>query len=163
MPLNTGVIIDGFLTFANDLTSITARPMATSTTSLAQGTSASQADLMFADTRTLTTGAADSLDLYGGLTNVFGASLSFVKVKGIYIKASTANTTVLTIGNGTNPFTGPLGAAAHTVALSAGGELYVTDPVTGWTVTGSTADILKITNASGASASYDIIAWGCSA
>jgi hypothetical protein len=68
------------------------------------------------------------------------------------------------IGAGTNPFSGPLGGTLPTITVPPGGEVLLTAPVSGWTVTAATGDILKIVNSAGStSVDYDIIIAGTSA
>lgn len=130
---------------------------------LADGTTANKADKKWSDTRTLGTGANETLDL-NALTDSLGRTINFAKVKAIRISAAAANTTDLTVGNATsNQFQGPLGAAANTLVLKPGVVILLADPVNGWSSANSAADQLKITNASGASATYDIEIIGTSA
>lgn len=127
------------------------------------GTDDDQLDVWFDDTRALASAAADSLDLTGtALKSAFGDNIAAAAIKVIAIKASAANTTDLVVGNDTNAFVF-LGAANDTVTLKPGASLLLVDPGDGWTVTAGTGDILKITNGSGASASYDILLGGVSA
>ena len=66
---------------------------------LASGTAAGQADRIFSDTRTLAASANEDLDLAGGgLTDAFGAALTFVKVKGMLIVAAAGNTNNVIVG-----------------------------------------------------------------
>jgi hypothetical protein len=124
---------------------------------LVDGTGSGQASRVFASTRTLASGANEDIDLAGVLTDVFGNALTFATVKAIVIRAAAENTTTLTVGPAaTNGFVGPFGAAAHTVQVRPGGALVFAAPQTGWTVTAGTGDLLRITNASGASATYSI-------
>jgi hypothetical protein len=68
------------------------------------------------------------------------------------------------VGNGTNPFVGGFGAGTHTWTIPPGGFIFVAAPVSGWTVTAATADILKISNSgAGTSVVYDICLGGTSA
>lgn len=164
MPVNVGAVFDGFITVSNDLGSVTWRPNAIVPTTLEQGTSTNQADLVFSDTRTLTTGSGESLDLTGtALNNAFGAALALAKVKAIYIKSKDTNTTTLTVGNVTNSIQLGFGATTQSWAIPPGGVFLVTAPQSGWTVTAGTGDLLRIVNASGASADFDIIVIGTSA
>lgn len=129
---------------------------------LASGTGSGSADREFHDSRTLTTGATEDLDLAGGLTDPLGNTLTFATIKAIVVLAASGNTTNLTLGNGTNAWVGPWGATGTEVVKPGG--LYVNvAPGTGWTVTASTADILKVANAAGASATYRIVLLGTSA
>jgi hypothetical protein len=135
----------------------------TKTIRLTSGTTASKADRIFHDYRTLATGATENLDLAGVLTDPLGNTLTFVTIKEILFIGDDTNTTILTIGNGTNPFVGPFGAGTHTHDLRPGGLYHAVAPATGWTVTAGTADIIKVTNASGADASYRVVLIGTSA
>src|SRR5688572_2620105 len=94
------------VTVASTLTAATSEFSATGTFPLsiattlgyATGTGLNQSDKLFADqNRAITTGATDSLDLAGGLTDPLGVAVTFVKVKGIYIKMYAANTTIVTL------------------------------------------------------------------
>lgn len=128
------------------------------------GTSSGQMDTWFDDIRTLTTGATESLDLVGtALTDPFGASVSMLHVNIFAIYSALANTTDLTVGNVTNGVTGWLTAATHSNVIRPGGLMLFVDPGAGYALTAATADLVKVANASGASASYHIIAGGRSA
>jgi hypothetical protein len=124
---------------------------------LTDGSGSGQASKVYSATRTVAASANDDLDLAGGLTDPFGVSLTFATVKAIVIRSDQANTTNLTVSPAaTNGFLGPFGAAAHTAQLRPGGALVFAAPQTGWTVTASTGDLLRIANAAGASATYSI-------
>jgi hypothetical protein len=150
---------------ANDIGSITFDINKQYKDSLDSGTGSSQADLVFADTRTLTASATEDLDLAGTLIDALGDTLTFVKVKAIYIKAADANTNNVEITPASsNGFLGPFNAAADQVDLPPGGSLNVTAPVSGWTVTAGTGDLITITNSSsGTGVTYDVIIIGTSA
>lgn len=133
------------------------------------GTGNNQVNQLWRDRRTLTAGAADNLDLAGGITNGFGVTATFAKVKEIKIHNRSANQTVpttatLTVGNGSNPFIGWFGAGTHTEGIALDGTMHKSNPLAGWTVTGGTGDNLKILNDAGALvAEYDIEIAGVSA
>lgn len=130
------------------------------------GTGANQADMVFADQRTLGNGASEELDLYGGLTDSFGVTQNFARIKGFYIKAASTNTDTITIGNAAaNGWPGFFGALTHTVVFLPGAGIFAISPdAIGWPVTNATADKLKILNdAAGAAAIYDIVLIGASA
>jgi hypothetical protein len=132
------------------------------TTLITPGTGANQADLMFADTRTLAASASENLDLNGALTDVLGKTLNLLKVKAIMVRASGANANDIVIGGAaTNGFVGPFGAAAHTIAVRPGGEFVIAHSGAGWPVVAGTGDLLKIANGgAGTSVTYDIIIIG---
>ncbi len=130
---------------------------------LSSGTGANQASNMFHDVRTIAASGTDNLDLSGVLTNVFGVTLVFTKIKALFVKAAAANTNDVLLGNGANPFIGPFGAAgASVVTVKPGGiALFVAPDVNGYAVTASTGDILKVANSSsGTSVTYDIVILG---
>jgi hypothetical protein len=165
MPLETTIFGSIFARFskAQDFASAYWERPKASDIVLLDGIGINQADRVFSDSRTVAASTNDDLDLSGALLDPFGVVVTFAKVKAIVIKASAANTTNLTIGNGATPFIGPFGAAAHTIQLQPGGEINLVAPQTGWTVTNATADILRIANAAGATAAYDIDIIGTSA
>lgn len=127
----------------------------------ADGTGLNQANNIYHAQRLLTTGASEDLDLAGGsLLNPFGNALTFTKIKAIVIFALTTNTTILTLSRPTNglPFFGAVGDALD---LKPGGLFHFVDPsAAGVTVTAGTGDLIRVANASGASASYQIIIVG---
>ncbi|WP_119270851.1 hypothetical protein [Taklimakanibacter deserti] len=132
---------------------------------LTSGTGNSQCDLEYRAQRTLSASANEDLDLAGSLADVFGATLTFVKVRGIWIKAAAGNTNSVVIKPASsNGFTGPFGAATHTITLPPSGVFLVTAPVGGWTVTAGTVDKINIANSAGStSVTYDIHVIGASA
>jgi len=163
MPIQVGATLTGGVSATIDRGRTTFVFETPTVVDLPQGTSSGAADIVFSDTRTLTASTNEDLDLAGGVSDVFGVTRTFVKVKILRFRAAATNTTTLVIGGGTNPFLGPFGGALHTVSLAPGGEVLVTAPAAGWTVTASTADILKVTNPAGASATYDVDIIGTSA
>jgi hypothetical protein len=133
--------------------------------SFASGTGNDQVDLMFDDQRTLGASGSEDLDLAGGLTDAFGLTLTFVKVKAIQIRAAAGNTNNVVVGGASaNAFVGPFGAATHTIAIPPSGVLTLCAPKAGWTVTPSTGDLLRIANSgAGSGVTYDITILGTSA
>lgn len=126
------------------------------------GTAATdEADILFADTRTLTASATENLDLTGTLTDGFGDVVAAAEIVAIFVKAFSTNTNTVVIGNtATNAFVGPFGANTHTLALKAG-EFVLLSSETGWTVTAGTGDLLKIANGgAGTSVKYQIVIIG---
>lgn len=135
--------------------------------SLASGTGAGQADLMFADTRTLAASGTEDLDLAGVLTSAFGATLTFARVKALVVVAAAANTNNVVVSrpaaNGFILFS----AASDAIPLRPGMGLAVVAGVadaTGIAVTAGTGDLLTITNSAGSTTvTYDIVILGASA
>jgi hypothetical protein len=132
---------------------------------LESGTASGKADLVYHAQRTITASSSETLDFAGSLTDSFGATLTFVKVKAIFIKASSGNTNDVVVGNtAATQFTGPLGGATHTIAVAPNGVLLVSAPNAGWAVGAGSTDMLKIANsAGGSSVTYDIVVIGTSA
>lgn len=133
--------------------------------SLATGTGTDQADLIWHDTRSLASAASDSLDLTALTKTLFGSTVTtnFAKIKGILIRNNSAVAgEYFTVGNGTNPFIGPFGAAAHTVTCHPNGLILFWHPGAGWTVTNTTADVLKIVNSGAGVNTYSIALAGTS-
>ena len=134
--------------------------------SLATGTGASQADKIFHDQRTLAASATEDLDLAGGLTDAFGDTITFVRIKGLLVVAAAANTNnVLVGGAAANQFINWVSDATDKVVVRPGGALLVAAPdATAYVVTAATGDLLRIGNgAAGTSVTYDIVLLGASA
>lgn len=113
------------------------------TASFANGTGANQANNMFVDDFTISGAGAQTYDLAGGLTNGIGVALTFTALKALIVRNS--GTAELSMGGGSNPFLGWLGASGDLVKIPAGGLLLLTDPTAaGQGVTAGTGDILRL-------------------
>lgn len=145
-------------------TALTYAPSLSYSLSLTSGTATGQVDLLYAGTRTLAASTTEDLDLAGGLTDVFGTTLTFVKVKHIYVAAASGNTNNVVMGGAAaNQFVGFFGAAAHTLAILPGQCVRFSHPTTGWTVTAGTGDLLKFANSgAGTGVTYDLLIAGTS-
>ncbi|GFH36630.1 hypothetical protein [Streptomyces pacificus] len=134
---------------------------------LASGTGAGQADLVFSDRRTISASGAEDLDLAGVLLDAFGATITFARVKGLFISASANNANNVVVGaDATNPWATLLNAAG-TVTLRPGASFAAvagaTDS-TAYAVTAGTGDLLQVANsAGGTSVTYDVVVIGASA
>lgn len=127
------------------------------------GTGANQAQKLFTDQRTLSASANESLDLSGVLADVFGAAITFTKIKAILVKAADGNTNDVVLGGAaSNAWVGPFGASTHTVAVKPGGTvMFVAPDANGYAVTAGTGDLLKVANSAGGSGvTYDIVIVG---
>lgn len=133
--------------------------------SLTNGTGANQADLVFADQRTLAASATEDLDLAGVLLDAFGNTITMVEVVAVYVAAAATNVNDVVIGAATQPV--PLfGGTAGTYAVKPGGFFFAAAPnASGMFAVGAGAtDDLKVTNsAGGSSVVYDVIVIGRSA
>lgn len=134
---------------------------------LSSGTAAGQADKVFADQRTLAASATEDLDLAGSLADAFGATITFVKVKALLVRAAVGNTNNVVVGAASsNPWATLLNSTG-TVTLRPGAGFLAwagAADATGYGVTASTGDLLKIANsAAGTSVTYDVAVIGTSA
>jgi hypothetical protein len=117
---------------------------------LANGTGAAQASQVYQDTGTLAGSASTNIDLAGSLTNIFGTTITFTKIKLIALQADSANNVAnnLQLSRGSsNGFVWFL-AASDGFYLAPGASFVWYDPV-GVTVTAATGDILTLTNGAG--------------
>ncbi len=137
--------------------------------SLTDGTTANKADLLYVGNRTVASATNDDIDLAGSLSDFFGATITFAEIVAVLVinqaADGTANTTDLTIGNVTNGFEGFLSSSGTVGPIGPGGVFFISTPDAGGlgTVTASTADLLRVANSSGASATYQICVLGRSA
>ncbi len=135
---------------------------------LATGTGAGQADKIFSDTRTIAASGSDDLDLAGTLLDAFGAAITMARVKALIVTAAAANVNnVLVGGDATNTFLTWVEAEPDAVVLRPGATLALfagEADATGYAVTATTGDLLRIRNAAGGSSvTYSIVIIGCSA
>lgn len=168
MPLDTTVkvSVDATHTALLDLATATVPLSFARALGLANGTGANQADRIFHDTRTLTASANEDLDLAGVLTDAFGATITFARIKALIVAADAANTNNVIVGGAaTNQFVNWVGAATHTVTVRPGGVLLLAGgDATGYAVTAGTGDLLRVANsAGGTSVTYSIVLVGASA
>lgn len=168
MALTTKIVtqVIGTLTSPKDLSTPTDALDYTERLAWSSGTGANAADMLWHDTRTLTASATENLDLAGGLTNSFGATQTFARIKLLMVKAASANTNnVLVGGDATSTFLTWVVAENDAVVVRPGGLLLLHAPdATAYAVTATTGDLLMITNSAGStSVTYDIVIIGASA
>lgn len=159
---NLTLKLDALLLSALDLGTASAPVVLDWTTLLSTGGGANQASQIWHDQRTLTASATENLDLRDVLTNAFGVTLQFSKLKVLLVKASSSNTNSVQV---TRPATNgvPLFmAAGDGIALTPGAWFVAVFPdANGVAVTATTADIITVTNsAGGTSVVYDIVIVG---
>lgn len=138
---------------------------------LTSGTGLDSADRLFADTRAVSASANDDIDVAGSLTDPLGQTVSFAKIKGILIaNLNSTSTDIITVGgDGTQGFhtwlktTGV--SSTGGVRVFPGGVFLLWNPAAaGYAVTGTTADILRITEVGGVNTvNYKIVLIGTSA
>lgn len=131
---------------------------------LADGTAIDQADMAWWDTDRNLNATTENIDLAGSLTDAFGATATFVKVKGILVhnKNTTAGETLKIGGAASNAFL-LFDNATDIYELGPDGVFVVWEPsAAALPVTASTGDILKM-DAGSANITYDIVVVGTSA
>jgi hypothetical protein len=133
---------------------------------LNDGTGVGKADRVFHDRRTLAASATEDLDLAGVLLDAFGATITFARIKGLFISAAAANTNNVVVGAATNAWATLL-SATGTLTLRPGasvGAMAGPADTNAYAVTAGTADLLKVANSgAGSTVSYDIVIVGSSA
>lgn len=160
--------VDANLTTALDLASGSVPLLKTYAATLQSGTGAGQADKIFHDQRTLAASASEDLDLAGVLTDAFGASLTFVKVKALIISAAAGNTNNVLVGGVAAGLSSIITPQTTGVVVVRPGATFAVlagaADATGYAVTATTADLLHVANsAAGTSVTYDVIIIGTSA
>ena len=136
--------------------------------SLEDGTAADQADLLWHDERAIAASANDDLDLTALSQTVFGSPLAvnFAKVKAILlINTSTMAGDRLRLGGaGAAAFSAPFAADDDAVVeIGPDSPLLLASKKDGWTVTGGTADVLRVHNPGANEITYKIAIVGTSA
>ncbi|MCK2214289.1 hypothetical protein MF672_010870 [Actinomadura sp. ATCC 31491] len=170
MSLSTRLelILRASQTSSLDLGAAAYTPQISKTLSLTSGTTAGKADRLFTDRRTLSASATENLDLAASLADAFGATITFAKVKLLYVAASASNSNNVVIGGaGSNGWITPFGDATDKLVLRPGAFVLLgtgAADATGYAVTASTGDILLVANSgAGTSVTYDIAIVGTSA
>ena len=133
---------------------------------ISSGTGANQADMLWYGQRTLAASTSEDLDLAGSLSDSFGTTLTFARVKAIVIYAASTNGALIQVGGAAaNGFVNWVASATDIINVRAGGTFAMIAPdATAYAVTAGTGDLLKIANTDGAaSATYDIYIIGASA
>jgi len=159
------VEIDSALTSALDLVTVASPIDFTTEIDLATGTGLGQADMQWSDRRTLAASATENLDLAGSLTGPFGTTLTFARIKAIYVKAASTNTNDVQVTRDGSAGAPLFLAASDGLAVKPGGLfLWVAPNAAGVAVTATTGDLLVVTNSAGSTeVVYDIVIIGASA
>lgn len=155
----------GTQTASLDLGVAKAAQATTWTVPFTDGTGINQADRLWTDTRTLTASSSENLDLAGGLTDPYGATITFARIRLMLVRADGGNTNNVIVGGAaSNPWATWAGGTAPTVTVPPGGCFVIAAPgTTGFTVTAATGDILKVLNSgAGTSVTYTIVLLGAS-
>jgi len=144
-------------------------PIITLSDTLDDGTGADQADIVYFDSGTMVASADLSLDLAGTLSDVYGDTVTAVRVKAIAVKNTSTTASVLKLGGGTgdagtNAFaswlhrSGTSAAGSEGVLIRPGGVFLLWAPgATGYAVTAGTGDILMLQEQSTLAAAYELM------
>lgn len=134
---------------------------------LSTGTLAGQADRMYAAARTIGPSLNEDLDLAGVLLDEFGAVVSLLRVKALYVQAAAGNANNVIVGAAAATQWATLLNATGTVTLRPGAGFLAyagAADATGYAVVGGASDFLRVANSgAGTSVTYDIVIIGASA
>lgn len=159
--VNLQLRIDALLLKALDLDTATDPLVISYLSALSNGTATGNASQVWHDQRTLTASATEDLDFAGGLTNAFGVTLTFVKIKLVFVKAAVGNTNDVQVTRVATTGIPLFMADGDGIALGPGEVFLYYSPTTGKTVTATTDDTLTFTNsAGGTSVVYDVVVVG---
>lgn len=128
----------------------------------ANGVGADQADRIYRATRSIAASTNDDLDLAGGgLVDVFGNALTFARLKAAIFYGRPTNVSTVTIGASAAAPVLWFGSNTHTETLKARQlQCHVSPDASGWAITATTADVLRLANGAGGTAQVDVILIG---
>ena len=156
----TLVKIQGNLSRSLDLVTVLSNFTYTSTENWTDGTGANQYQVVFSDERT-TDSTGEELDLAGVLKDPFNLTLTFTAVKVISIEASSSNTNNTILIGGTHPVTGIFADTSDAIIVRPGGTLTIVAPdTTGYAITATSADDLKVYSSGTGNVKYKIVILG---
>lgn len=135
------------------------------------GAGANQIHSFWQDRRTLTAGSTDNLDFAGGVVSgLSGAALTYARLKLVFVRHRTpAASAALKVGGHATVALADLFNSVEDMDTDqpsfnvrpGSSLLLAARDATGYVVTATTADMLKITNGAAGSISYDIVVAGC--
>lgn len=164
LALTVLAAIDGYFSGANDVAQLKREFKVRYKKALADGVDANEVDKVFADQRALAALASEDLDLAGGLTNAFGAAITFAEIVALVIKAAPENTNDVVVGGkGSQRLGGPVRGQRRDGQVKPGMTLLMAGPEDGGlgAVTPGTGDLLKIANSAGGTpVTYDVLIIG---
>lgn len=168
MPLDTRILVDlraDYSSTAFDLATPSALVRVAQQLSYSSGVGAGAADRVWSDTRTIAASATDSVDLAGSLSDVFGVSLTFARIKTILVRAVVGNTNNVNVGRPATNGVPWLTAVSSAIPVHPGGLFLWSSPTAaGVVVTAGTGDLIDFINsAAGSSVTYDVVIIGASA
>lgn len=133
--------------------------------SVVSGTGAGQADVLYQDQVSQAQSTTHTLDLAGVLAGIFGNTLTFARVKGLYVKASPLNPGNLQVTRPASSGVPLFAAAGDAIILRPGsGLLWWADEAVGIVVTAGSADLITIvSDATAGTYIFDVALIGASA
>jgi len=169
MAVNANVSfgVSGSQSSALDLGTVTFPFAASFGAAYSTGTGAGQVDRVYTKIRTLSASGTEDLDLAGSLTDALGATITFARIKALFVKAAVGNTNLVQVTRSGSNGVPWLMAAGDGIALRPGEfQAFGCDATdaTGYVVTGGTGDLITFTNSAGTTGvTYTIVVLGCSA
>lgn len=157
------ISISGTLQKSQNLGDPVTKPVVFSkTVNFDNGTGDQQANMAFMNSATISGSGSADLDLAGGLTDAFGDTITFTKIKMILITADEDNGDTLSIGGDASAAFDAIVAdgSDELICRPDGAILLLAPNADGYAVTATTADILEITNSDSENAVYNIIIIG---
>lgn len=134
---------------------------------LKQGTGAGQADRLFVKTATLAASTTADLDLAGGITDMYGATITFAKVGLLYLEAAPGNTNNVVLGGAAaTQWASWLGDVSDKVVVRPGGIILLgcgKADTTRYAVGAGASDLLRVGNSgAGSTVTYTLVIAGTS-
>ena len=162
LSLQAVVKLVGSLTNALDLSTPSDSFSKDYTITFGNGTGINQGNMLWHDQSTLAASAAETHDLSGGLTSVFGTAIVFTVIKGLVVYAAPANTNNVQVTRPASEGVTIFLAAGDGLSVRPGGLFVWIDPTAAGIAIGAGAsDDLTFTNSSGGTGvTYDIWIWG---
>lgn len=130
---------------------------------ITDGTGSGQADILYADSRTLAASADEDLDLAGVLSDIFGATIAAAKIRAIYIYARAENPHPIVLTSDGSAGVPLFKALGDGIQIPAGATFLLVAPLNGFPVTATTGDLLNVAAGADDDHVYDIIVLATSA
>jgi len=135
-------------------------PTMTAMIDLINGTGEGQADVVYIAERTVASGGVNTVDLNGTLKDAFGNNVVAVELVALFLinarLSGVANTTELTLGGGSNPVAGYQVGTIGPIRPGSFVFLGSQDSLGYGPIVATTGDIISVTNAVGASNTFQL-------
>lgn len=150
-------------TSAIDLATATLPVQVARALAFADGALANQANKLFTDRRTLAASGTEDIDLAGVLTDPFGATITFAKIRAMIVLTDPGNTNNVVFGGAaSNAFVNWVSDATDKLVFGPNGLFVIAKPdLAGYAVTAATGDLLHVANSgAGTGVTYDLVLLG---